>query len=108
MLVVTAARAETLTLGGRTVILEPPAGYCALDPALQSEADLIAFNEKMQQPRNHLVMQLADCGELADFRRLRMREVVAAQRKSPHPEPRAQRASRRTHRPPRIFVPRAL
>ena len=63
-----AARAETPTLGGRTVILEPPAGYCALDPARQDEADLIAFNEKMQQPRNHLVMQLADCGELADFR----------------------------------------
>jgi hypothetical protein len=63
-----AARAETLTLGGRTVILEPPAGYCALDPARQNEAELIAFNEKMQQPRNHVVMQLADCGELAEFR----------------------------------------
>ena len=65
---VPAARAETLTLGGRTVILEPPAGYCALDPNRQNEADLIAFNEKMQQPRNHVVMQLADCGELEEFR----------------------------------------
>jgi hypothetical protein len=62
------ARAETLTLGGRTVILEPPAGYCALDPARQNEADIIAFNDKMQQPHNHMVMQLADCGELAEFR----------------------------------------
>lgn len=65
---VSAARAETLTLGGRTVILDPPAGYCALDPARPDEAAVIAFNEKMQQPRNHVVMQLADCGELADFR----------------------------------------
>ena len=63
-----AARAETLTLGGRTVMLEPPAGYCALDPARPQEADLIAFNEKAQQPRNHVAMQLADCGELAEFR----------------------------------------
>jgi len=65
---ISAARAEALTLGGRTVILEPPAGYCALDPERQNEADLIAFNEKMQQPRNHVVMQLADCGELEEFR----------------------------------------
>jgi hypothetical protein len=62
------ASAETLTLAGRTVSLEPPAGYCALDPARPNEAELIAFNEKMQQPRNHVLMQLADCDELADFR----------------------------------------
>jgi len=63
-----AARSETLMLGGRTVIVEPPSSYCALDPARPAEADLIAFNEKMQRPRNHVVMQLASCDELADFR----------------------------------------
>jgi hypothetical protein len=64
----TAAGAETMTLGGRTVVLEPPVEYCALDPARPEEADIIAFSEKMQQPRNHVIMQLADCDELADFR----------------------------------------
>jgi hypothetical protein len=63
-----AAQAERLTLGGRTVVLEPPAGYCALDPARPEEAKLIDFNEQMQQPRNHVAMQLADCGELEEFR----------------------------------------
>ncbi|MGH7123773.1 MAG: hypothetical protein ACREFI_05330, partial [Stellaceae bacterium] len=62
------ASAGTLTLAGKTVVLEPPAGYCALDPARPQEAELIAFNEKMQQPRNHVIMQLADCDELAEFR----------------------------------------
>src|ERR1700680_3718568 len=66
--IASAARSETLTLGGRTVIVEPPSSYCALDPARPAEADLIALNEKMQQPRNHVVMQLANCDELADFR----------------------------------------
>lgn len=63
-----AASAETLTLAGKTVVLEPPQGYCALDAARPQEAELIAFNEKMQQPRNHVIMQLADCEELAEFR----------------------------------------
>jgi hypothetical protein len=62
------AQSETLTLGGRTVMLDPPAGYCALDPARPEEAKLIDFNETMQQPRNHVAMQLADCGELEEFR----------------------------------------
>ena len=62
------ASAETLTLAGRTVVLEPPQGYCALDAARPQEAELIAFNERMQQPRNHVIMQLADCDELAEFR----------------------------------------
>ena len=66
--IASAARSETLTLGGWTVIVEPPSSYCALDPARPAEADLISFNEKMQQPRNHVVMQLANCDELADFR----------------------------------------
>ena len=63
-----AASAETFTLAGKTVVLEPPQGYCALDAARPQEAELIAFNEKMQQPRNHVIMQLADCDELAEFR----------------------------------------
>src|SRR5690349_3945255 len=62
------ASAETLTLAGKTVVLEAPQGYCALDAARPQEAALIAFNEKMQQPRNHVIMQLADCDELAEFR----------------------------------------
>jgi hypothetical protein len=66
--VTSTAQAERLTLGGRTVVLEPPAGYCALDPARPEEAKLIDFNEQMQQPRNHVAMQLADCGELEEFR----------------------------------------
>ena len=37
-------------------------------PRGREEAELIAFSEKMQQPRNHVIMQLADCDELADFR----------------------------------------
>jgi hypothetical protein len=65
---ISSASAETLTLAGKTVVLEPPQGYCALDAGRAQEAELIAFNEKMQQPRNHVIMQLADCGELAEFR----------------------------------------
>lgn len=65
---ISAGHAETFTLAGKTVVLEPPQGYCALDAARPQEAALIAFNEKMQQPRNHVIMQLTDCDELAEFR----------------------------------------
>src|SRR5215467_8899013 len=68
LLFMLSASAETLTLAGKTVVLEPPPGYCALDAARPQEAEVIAFNEKMQQPRNHVIMQLADCDELAEFR----------------------------------------
>ena len=63
-----AASAETFTLNGRTVMLEPPKGFCALDSSRPKEAAIIALNEQMQQPRNHVVLQLADCDELAGFR----------------------------------------
>ncbi len=62
------ASAETFKLGGRTVVLEPPKGFCALDPKRPKEAEIIALNEQMQQPRNHVILQLADCDELAGFR----------------------------------------
>jgi len=64
-----AARADTFTLGGRTVVLEPPQGFCALDAKRPKEAEVIALNETMRQPRNHVVLQLADCDELAGFRK---------------------------------------
>jgi len=63
-----AASAESFTLGGRTVMLEPPKGFCALDPDRAKEAAIITLNEQMQQPRNHVILQLADCDELAGFR----------------------------------------
>jgi hypothetical protein len=62
------AHADTFKLGGRTVALEPPRGYCALDPKRPKEAEIITLNEQMQQPRNHVILQLADCDELAGFR----------------------------------------
>jgi len=62
------ARAETFTFVGRTVIVDAPPGFCALDRERATEAALIDFNAKLQEPRNRLIMQLADCGELAEFR----------------------------------------
>jgi hypothetical protein len=62
------ASAETFKLAGRTVVLEPPKGFCALDPKRPKEAQIVALNEQMQQPRNHVILQLADCDELAGFR----------------------------------------
>src|SRR5579863_2637458 len=56
-----AASAEPFVLGGRTVMLAPPRGFCALDPHRPKEAAIIALNEQMQQPRNHVILQLADC-----------------------------------------------
>lgn len=69
MLALTAsAPADTFKLGGRTVMLQPPKGFCALDPKRPKEAAIIALNEQMQEPRNHVILQLADCDELAGFR----------------------------------------
>jgi hypothetical protein len=62
------AAAETFTLVGRTVIVDPPAGYCALDRARPAEAARIEVYAKAQEPGNRLLMQLADCSELAEFR----------------------------------------
>lgn len=62
------ALAETFTFAGRTVIVDPPAGYCALDQARPGEATMIAAIEKLQQPTNHLVMELIDCDQLAQIR----------------------------------------
>jgi hypothetical protein len=62
------ARAETLAFADRTVIVDAPPGFCALDRERATEAALIDFNAKLQEPRNRLIMQLADCGELAEFR----------------------------------------
>ena len=62
------AHADTFKLGGRTVLLELPRGFCALDPKRPKEAEIIDLNEQMQQPRNHVILQLADCDQLAGFR----------------------------------------
>jgi hypothetical protein len=62
------ASADTFKLAGRTVVLEPPRGFCTLDPKRPKEAEIINLNEQMQQPRNHVILQLADCDELKGFR----------------------------------------
>jgi len=61
------ATAEELRIGGRTIRLEVPRGWCRLDPADGADATVLRTAESLQA-RNRIVMMFADCRELAGLR----------------------------------------
>ena len=63
-----AARAEQLVLAGQSVVVEAPAGYCALDRNRPEEAARIEAQEKGQAGLNRLVLAFVDCADLAKSR----------------------------------------
>jgi hypothetical protein len=60
--------AKHLDLAGRTVIIAPPNGSCALDPINPRESQFIDYAARLQAGRNKLVLTFADCAELQEFR----------------------------------------
>ena len=68
------AVAQNATLGDATLKLIPPAGYCAIDPSVGADADLLDhLNEALGRTANKLLLATADCGELNDWRKAQRR-----------------------------------
>lgn len=57
-------RAETFTFDRHDITLEPPKGYCALDPKRPHEQAIIETQRTLQAAYNEVVMVYADCTDL--------------------------------------------
>lgn len=64
-----AAQAETLSIAGRAVVLEPPAGHCALSEAETADRPLITSLRRSNEGRNIVLMVFAECENLRLWRR---------------------------------------
>src|SRR5437660_6785251 len=64
VLLAPAAPAEELQIAGRTLQIQPPAGFCALDPARPDESQTLELQQRMQQQQNKLVMVYLECQDL--------------------------------------------
>jgi len=61
-------QAETFTFDRHQVVLEPPKGYCTLDPGRPSEQATIENQKALQSTYNEVAMVYADCTDLEKLR----------------------------------------
>lgn len=64
-----ALRAETLNVAGRSLTIELPGGYCALDRGNPVEDEMFKVMERIQAGTNRVLVVFYDCEELASMRR---------------------------------------
>jgi hypothetical protein len=70
------ALAGEATLGDVSVSLPPPAGFCELDASAPFESRVVALTSKvLEQLGNRLLAVSTDCGQLADARAGRRRQL---------------------------------
>jgi hypothetical protein len=62
-----AAGAEDFQVGGETLSIDPPDGYCALDRSHPADAFILGAIEKTQAGANQVLMQFALCQQLEDW-----------------------------------------
>lgn len=62
------AGAEEIDLGGRKINIEPPDGYCELDPSRPGEAQLLEMSARGQAGLNEQVAFWVSCATLAQAR----------------------------------------
>jgi hypothetical protein len=63
----TTASADDISVGGRTLSIMPPEGYCALDRSNPADARVMDTVEKAQAGRNQVLMHFVPCTELEDW-----------------------------------------
>lgn len=63
-----ASRAETAWIAGRTLTVEPPSGYCALDRDDSNENEMYRVMERIQEGMNRVLVVFYDCAELRSMR----------------------------------------
>jgi hypothetical protein len=59
-------------VGDKTLALDPPPGYCELDPGDPNDAVVIKRVETQQEGMNLVALQFGICNELADWRASRI------------------------------------
>jgi len=62
------ARAEQFQFAGRSLEIEPPQGYCALDRSHPDEAQMLDLQERLQKRQNRVAMMFLECQDLAQRR----------------------------------------
>jgi len=60
--------AEDVAVGGKTLSLQPPAGFCVYDPGNAFDAAAMQRAEDAQAGKNRIVLQFGRCDEFAQWR----------------------------------------
>ena len=68
LLGVVPASAETYTIEGRRLTIEPPEGYCLLDPNVPGEKRVTKMYKAILAEKNLMLQLFMDCDELANAR----------------------------------------
>jgi hypothetical protein len=61
------ADSARVEIGGATIALSPPTGYCALDRSVPVHRQLIEAVERIVATTNRVLLSFADCGQLEEY-----------------------------------------